>query len=132
MAFVCTASRHGPCPEPIVDDSAGCVVVLPIGYDDDAGIDYTLMVGLENTPGGGILEFFFCIIEVDISTGYEDRVWSGEYVSHKFTRYDRCVIKGCLILAARTVVQYTFPKIFNMITHDENLPDCLCTRVRWL
>jgi hypothetical protein len=60
MAFVCIASRGGPHPAPI-EDEGGCVVVLPVGHDDEEGIDYTLMEGLVPAPGG-IPELFFCII----------------------------------------------------------------------
>jgi hypothetical protein len=114
-----------------MEEGPGCVVVLPIGYDDDAGIDYTLMVGFDEAPGG-ILEFFFCIIEVDVITGCEHTIWSGKYVSRKFTQYHRCVLREYLISVARRLLKLARPDIFIMTTYDENLPECALAKFHLL
>src|SRR6266404_3122084 len=131
MAFVCTAPRRGPYPCPIADEGGGCVVVLPIGYDEAAEIDYTLMVGLD-TPPGGIPEFFFCLIEADVITGSEDRIWSGRYVSCKFTQYDRCILRECVVSIAEHLIKFASPNIFNMTSYDENLPERALVKFRLL
>jgi hypothetical protein len=121
MAFVCIASRGGPHPAPI-EDEGGCVVVLPVGHDDEEGIDYTLMVGLAPAPGG-IPEFFFCIIAANVNNGCKDTIWSGRYVSRMFTRYDRCLLRECLISVARSLVNFAHPARFSMTAYDDNLPE---------
>ena len=131
MAFVCTAPQRGPYLVPVAR-GGGYALPIDIGYDDDAGIDYTLLVGLDHSLPGEEFEFFFCIIETDVITEHEYTIWSGKETCNKFSRYDRSIIRSCLLCVTEHLIRGVTPDSFSMTTHDENLPEGALEKFRLL
>lgn len=121
MTFFCTAPLRGPWPEP-VEEAGGYVIAIGLGSDDELGLDYTLLIGLEPLPGGEH-EFFFFLVEVDVNTGKENPIWSGQETARKMSKYQRGLIRACLLTATENLIRSVRPPAFSMTTHDENLPE---------
>jgi len=118
MGFVCTAGEPGKSEIALIGDS----VLIPIGYDDVETKSYSLLISFDIT-GGGIDEFFFCVIEASHQDGTEVRYWSGLEVGKFTSREDRILIRQLLLEGTKRLLNHKAPKRVFCCTHDSDLPE---------
>lgn len=97
------------------------LVVLNIGYDADIDHTYSLIVGLEPAPSGG-MEFFFSILDADNSTNTEAELYSGLHTTHLFTAGQRSAILKAMLDATKSLLNQVNSERVSWFTWDTNLP----------
>jgi hypothetical protein len=122
MAFVCTV-------ENVVDleifrSGSSSAIVFRVGHDDDQQNMKTYSAVLGLTPqGGGDLEFYFHLLEVDDETGAEYIYWSGKDVAKFIGPADRHRILEAILAATAELLTRIAPQKVHCCTHDQHPPD---------
>ena len=121
MAFVCTlSSQTSPLPVVATFRRSLATLVYPIGYDDEDGRPYRLMVSFGTAPGG-IIEYSFCIV-CSHNNGVVHDFWDSKVIANMIPRDDRRLILALLLDATtRLVRDANFPEV-TMHTFAFDLP----------
>jgi hypothetical protein len=114
MSFICTA---GDFPPELINGD----VVIPIGYDGDSSLQYSILLGFAEMAGGD-LEFFWVIVQVDTESGEEIELWSGLDTKVIFGKDDRILIRTALLTGIEFLLDEDKPDRFFCCTHDSDLP----------
>jgi len=97
------------------------LVVVNVGYDDEKGAIYSLVLGLSPMAGGGALELFFHIVEAFEDGRREEIYWSGKD-THFISKPDRVEILMILVALTAKLLETETPEAVMMITHDGDMP----------
>lgn len=92
-----------------------------IGYDDFFNRNYFSFVGLE-AMGGGDLEYYFHILEVDVDAGEERAYWSGRDVARFINEADRSLVLATVLAGTKMLLDTVKPVRVARITHDADMP----------
>jgi hypothetical protein len=117
MAFVCIATDQRPRVRLIGSDA-----IIHIGYDEFPYRDYSILMGLSPTGGGG-LEYYFSIVEKYLVTDMEYVYWSGLGTRGFTTEADRRSILGAVLYGTEVMLNALQPPEFFCCTHDSDLPE---------
>ena len=114
MAFVCTA---GDFPPEVINGE----LVIPIGYDDQNPLSYSVLMGFSPT-GGGESEFYWVIVQTNTAEDTETPFWSGLDTKGIFSQEDRILIRIAVQDAIAVLLGHTKPQRIFCCTHDSDLP----------
>jgi hypothetical protein len=123
MAFVCTAVGDGSNAK-----AWGQTVVIPIGYDDNSPLSYSLLIGLAPMAGGD-LEYYFCVVEADTTTGEEAHTYSGLDTRQIITSLaHRKLVLHDVMAGTELLLRIINPPRFFCCTYDSDLPEKALTK----
>jgi hypothetical protein len=117
MGFVCTAAGENS-----QADLIGGTIIVPIGYDDTFPKSYSVLAGLSPT-GGGIDEFFVCIVEANTEDRTEIEYWSGLQTRDLFAPSERKAVLDTIVFAIKALLEKLQPEGFLCCTHDADSPE---------
>lgn len=97
-------------------------VLVNVGYDDALQQTYSISVGLEPQPGGG-MEYYFCFIVADEIKRTEQVCWCGLDSQDILPKEQRGAVLRAILHATRLLISQVNPAIVNWCTWDANPPD---------
>jgi hypothetical protein len=96
-------------------------VVIPIGYDDENAINYSVLMGFE--PTGADLEFFWVIVGAHTKDGSVVEYWSGLDTKRLFGKPERAAIRSAVMGGVETLLSANRPERIFCCTHDSDAPE---------
>ncbi|WP_152045366.1 hypothetical protein [Aureimonas psammosilenae] len=109
----------------VTTNGSSHVAQLPIGYDDETGLRYSLFVATDMVAGYGrdTKELIFCVLRADPESGEVDEIWDGLVTRLVVTeRQHRAAIMGAVAQMVRALIDDVKPRVVVMNTHTANLP----------
>lgn len=97
------------------------LVVVNIGYDQEIDHTYSVMVGLDGAPVGG-LELFFSIIDADNGNNTSTELFSGLDTLALLTKDQREAVLKTALDATKSLLNQVNPERVSWFTWDANLP----------
>ncbi|MCP1754396.1 hypothetical protein [Bradyrhizobium elkanii] len=98
------------------------LVIVNFGYDPVIDHTYSVMVGLEPLPGGG-MEHFFCVIAADNVNGIETTYHSGLETANLLDKEARKSVLALVLMATRSLLNEARPDAVQRFTWDANAPE---------
>jgi hypothetical protein len=89
-------------------------VHVHLGFDDITNKTYSAIVGL--SPGGGALEFYFALIEVDGPGNPERFILDPRSISGVLSKEDKAKVLGISLFLAKVLIEQVKPQEFFMVT----------------
>lgn len=97
------------------------LVVVNIGYDQEINHTYSVMVGLDMAPAGG-LELFFSITDADNLEDTDRRLFSGLDTRDLLTKEQREAVLKTALDATKSLLNQVNPERVSWFTWDAYLP----------
>jgi hypothetical protein len=97
-------------------------IIVNVGRDAAVGHTYSIMVGLAPQPGGAS-EYYFCILDLDETTGELADCHSGLESGNILPKVQRGAILRAILHATKLLLGQVNPVTVNWSTFDLNFPD---------
>lgn len=97
------------------------LIIVNVGYDTVIDHTYSLTVGLEPAPVGG-MECFFSIDDADNASNTQNSLYSGLETKNLFTKSQRATILKAVLYATKSLLNQVNPERVSWFTWDPNLP----------
>lgn len=123
MAFVSTLDVALAVDVDILRRGGEYVAIAPIGFDDDKGTTYSILVALSPLPGSDTVELIFAVNEADPEGG-EPHSWYDGLATRPIIgdRAIRAVVMRLICGCISDLIDIAMPESLSMMTHTPDLP----------
>lgn len=131
MAFVCSITPESQVEAARFAGNGETLVQIPVGYDGQTGVTFSVLVALSPLPGHFPegFELTFCVVEADPDDDYITERWDGSETRRAISDPDhRSLVLAAILAGVRTLVEEVRPPLVTMTTYRDNLPDRALTK----
>ena len=127
MAFVCTLGSDLPDIAEFLEREFP-FITAPVGYDDEEGCSYSVIVGLQ--AGGGVAEFYFHIQKFHDDTAEIESIQSGLELTKAISKADRTRILETILLLTDLLLSRAGAREIYRCTMDIDPPPKALAKLR--